>query len=210
MNFRWPLFEKFDVTTASPNVMYAVFSPVLNARKPATTAGSSTTVTAVTAGDGPFDGLQLGGQLSSLDGNTGVTDVVYVTTYTDQDNIVVDTAVDWTTGFTGAPGRHFQYRKFLKGTTADDGWFNTRTAAGLKIQVIVTTILATSITFTFEGRIKGAQQAPTTITTKTFTAAGSEYVDVQPLDAPWDEVRVGVQVAGASGAQSISAYALGT
>lgn len=209
MPFRWPLFEKFNLATASPNFMYGRFSEMRSGRKPLKTSGSSTTVTAVTAGDGPFDELTVGDQINV--NRDGTVDTVYIATIVDADNgTVTGSGVDWTTGPQGAPGRHFQFRRFQSGTGATAGWFDARNVQALKIQYILTTLNGTSITFQVEGRIKGAQQTATIIDSKTLTAAGSGFIDVtRMLDAAWDEVRVGAQIAGDSGTNDISVYALG-
>jgi hypothetical protein len=207
-SFRLPLFQLFNVATASPNYMYGRFSQSFAARKPAKTTGSSTDLDAVTAGDGPFDEVGVGDEVHV--NRDGTHDVRYITAVTDGDNAAVNSAVDWEVGPQGSSGRHFHIRKFQSGTGAEDGWFSVRHVEALKIQLIVTTINATSITFRAEGRIKGPQTTATLIDEETFTAAGSGYIDVtRMLDANWDEVRLGVQVAGDSGLQSVTAYALG-
>lgn len=208
MAFRLPLFENFDVSTASPNFMYGRFSEMLTARKPLKTSGSSTTVAAVTAGDGPLDEMTVGDQVNV--NRDGSVDTVYIATITDGDNGTVSSAVNWQTGPGGSSGRHFQFRRFQSGTTASSGWFDAHNVQALKIVYNVATLNGTSITIQVEGRVKGAQQFAVPIETRVVTVAGNGFIDVtRMLDAAWDEVRVGLQVAGDSGAQSVSAYALG-
>lgn len=204
--FRHQLFAKYNATAT---LTYGIFSGETTLPKPVTTSGSSTSITAVTAGDGPFNAVGVGDELH-VD-RDGTHDVVYITAIADEDNATVETAVDWEDGPRGeTAGRHARLRRFLSGTTDDDGWFSVHGNKSVKIQFIVSTINATSITFSVQGRIAGSQQSPTDITSSVFTATGSDYVDLQPLDADWDEVRVGVQVTGDTGAQDVSAYALGT
>lgn len=199
-----PLFQKYDAPTT---LTYGKFSEEIVARKPAKTSGSSTTVSAVTAGDNPFAGFGAGYELH-VD-RDGTHDVVYFTPDGggDLDTGTVDTAVNWQTGPQGSTGRHFRYRHFLSGTTAADGWVECRRFKGIKIQMTVHSFNAASVTFSIEGRNKFPQTGPTVITTTQFTATGSDFVDLQPLDAPWDEFRVGVIVAGDTGANSVSAAA---
>lgn len=200
-----PLFQKYDAPTT---LTYGKFSQEIVARKPAKTSGSSTTVSAVTAGDLPFAGIGAGSELHV--NRDGEHDVVYFTPDGggDNDTGTVDAAVDWSTGPGGSTGRHFRFRHFLSGTTAADGWIPCREYTGMKIQLIVHSFNAASVTFSIEGRVKFPQATPTVITTKQFTATGSDFVDLQPLDAPWDEVRVGVIVAGDTGANSVSVAAV--
>lgn len=195
-----PHFLKFD---ADGTQRYGVFGPATVGRKPAKTSGSSTSITAVTAGDAPFQGLQVGAELQV--NRDGTNDVVYLAAIADDDNATTDAAVNWQTGPQSSSGRHFKFRQFLVGTTAADGWVECRRFKGVKIQFVVHSYNSTGITFSIEGRNKFTQTTPTVITTKQFTATGSDFVDLQPLDAPWDEFRVGVQVTGDSGANSVSA-----
>lgn len=198
-----PIFQKYDAPTT---LTYGKFSQEIVGRKPAATSGSSTTITAVTAGDAPFAGLAAGSELH-VD-RDGTHDVVYFTPGVDDDTGTVDTAVNWETGPQGSSGRHFRFRHFLSGTAATDGWIGNRGFKSVKIQMIVHSFNAGSVTFSIEGRNKFPQSAATVITTQVFTATGSAFVDLQPLDADWDEVRVGVIVAGDTGANSVSAVAV--
>lgn len=207
---RIPLFQKYDVV-ATTDAVFGKFGPDRGGRKPAKTSGSSTTVTKVTAGDTPFEGLQVGGELSV--NRDGTWDVVYVTTFTDNENIVVDTAVNWADGPRGETGvgRHFHWRPFLSGQADTDGWVNVRQFESAYIAYSVPTFNATSLTLSFEGRVKGPQMAPITILTISVTgitpALNGEGIVTIPEGV--DEVRMGALVNTDTGVNTLNAYLIG-
>ena len=83
---------------------------------PIETSGSSTTVTAVTAGTNPFSAIAVGDVLIVYHDNT--TDVRLVVAKTDADEVTVDVAVDWSAGYP------FSWLQTTCGTTSTDGWLN--------------------------------------------------------------------------------------
>lgn len=195
------LFSNYDVTTTAPDYMWAQFSRPSSAPKPAKTVGLSASLTEVTPGDDPFSLVSVGDLLHV--NRDGTHEVVACTSKTDDANIGVDEAVDWEVGPQGSAGRCFSTCRFLSGTTANDGWF--RASPRLRICVVVNTINAASITCRIEGRIAGPFATGTLIDTRTFTSTGSNTFGL--ANAMWDEVRVGLQVAGDSGAQSVTVSA---
>ncbi len=84
---------------------------------PVKTTGSSQSVTAVTGATNPFARLVVGDTIFVRLGDD-VTDMVWIETKTDGDNITVDTAVNWDR----AAGYVFEWLDLVCGTTEDDGW----------------------------------------------------------------------------------------
>lgn len=205
---RIPLFQKYDVT-ATTDAVFGRFGPDQVGHKPALTSGSSTTVTKVAAGDAPFDALQVGGELSV--NRDGTWDVVYVTTFTDNENIVVNAAVNWQSGPQSSTGRHFHYRRFLSGQTDSDGWVDVRQFDTAYIAYNVPTFNATSLTLSVEGRVKGPQMTPITILTISVTgitaALNGEGIITIPEGV--DEIRFGALVVTDTGVNTLNAYLIG-
>lgn len=89
------------------------------------TSGSSTTVSALTAGEEPFANVAVGDELTfvgmgGLPLDTAGNEYRLVTARASADSITVNTAID-----IGTTGRTFTYRKRACGTAATDGWFYT-------------------------------------------------------------------------------------
>lgn len=79
------------------------------------TSGSSTTVTEVASGEGPF--LEVAaGDILVVDKGTGGIDKVAVTAKASSASITVHTAVDWSAGYS------FRFHRLSCGTDADSGW----------------------------------------------------------------------------------------
>jgi hypothetical protein len=83
------------------------------------TSGSSTTVTAVTAGALPFADLNVNDIIFVRTSTTNV-DMRVVAAKADGDGITVDTAVDWSAG----DGFQFTWYDTACGTAATDGWID--------------------------------------------------------------------------------------
>ena len=83
------------------------------------TTGSSTSVTAQTAGQNPFANVAVGDVLIVNKPDLNTVDLAVVTVRTDADNVTVDAAVDWQNG---TSGRTFAYYDLQCGTTDNDGW----------------------------------------------------------------------------------------
>ncbi len=84
---------------------------------PIDTTGSSTTVDAVTAASLPFTDLAVGDMLIVRRDNS-VTDQVWITAKASGDQVTVNTAVDWSAGYT------FEWMDLVEGTGAGDGWIS--------------------------------------------------------------------------------------
>jgi hypothetical protein len=93
------------------------FGPAIQAQYAIKTTGSSTSVTEATASTNPFTGLAQG-DVIVVQRPDGTTDTRVIVTYTNAANVVVDTAVDWSTGF------FFRYYRQICGTGATDGWIS--------------------------------------------------------------------------------------
>lgn len=159
------------------------------------TVGSSTTVTAETAGDAPFTSVLAGDLLLITYGNA--TYRRRVATRVSATEITVDTAIN-TTGAT------WSWYKASCGATAADGWIGATGAWALTFEVAVTTINATSIGYIVECRIGGlasVQMAASTIA----TATTAQYSFNSQTAGSWDECRLGLRVNTDTGVQSVSA-----
>lgn len=88
----------------------------MNVNIPIETAGSSTTVTAVTASTFPFANLAVGDAIFVRRDNS-VTEMVWIIAKASGDSVTVSGAgVDWSAGYT------FQWLDLVCGTGVDDGW----------------------------------------------------------------------------------------
>lgn len=95
---------------------------------PIETSGSSTTVSAVTASSEPFAQLAVGDViLVTRDNNS--RDIRVITAKASDDQVTVDTAVDWSDGFP------FSWLDLTCGTAATDGWI--RVSDGGTVQLTV-------------------------------------------------------------------------
>lgn len=96
------------------------------------TSGSSTSVTETTAGSNPFAPHAVDDVLV-VTRSSGVADSRVIVTYTDDSNVVVDTAVDWSTP---AGGFAFTWWEFFSGTTDADGWVDVSNLGPGKVAAI--------------------------------------------------------------------------
>lgn len=116
---------KYDLD--STNVIYcslvgqsaSAYGPGITGVARILTSGSSTTVSAVTAGTNPFADLGVGDVIAVR--RETATDVVYITAKASADSVTVDTAVDW--GNSGS-GRQFTWLDLRCGTAITDGWID--------------------------------------------------------------------------------------
>ena len=170
------------------------FEPMLGTGR-IETSGSSTTVTAETAGDAPFTSVLAGDLILITYGNT--TYRRRVATRVSATEITVDTAIN-TTGATWA------WQKAACGATVADGWIGATSAWAMTFEVAVTTINATSIGYIVECRIgglAGVQMVASTIS----TATSAQYSFNSQTAGSWDECRLGLKVNTDTGVQSVSA-----
>jgi hypothetical protein len=184
-----------------------------------TVAGGGTTITAFTAAtEEPFIGLVAGDLLMFPNAptqiNSGASAVNVqgitqkqervITTATDDDNAVVNAAIDLSQDSTG----YVFYRKeFHTGAETTDGWFSVAPYSGFKIVEQVTTITATSLDFSLECRHTGLPlYTSETVDAYSFTAAGTHTVY---MNLPFDQCRLGIKVTGDGGTQATWAYFVG-
>lgn len=95
---------------------------------PIDTVGSSQSVSAVVALTNPFANVAIGDAIFVRRDN--VTDMVWVETRADADNITVSSAVDWSAGFP------FEFLDLVAGTTDDDGWITVDKWTTLSMTVL--------------------------------------------------------------------------
>lgn len=201
---RVPLFQSYDVP-ASTDPIFGRFGPDTVGQSFLTTSGSSTTVTPVTAGTLPFQGLTVGTELCV--NRDGTRDVRYLTAIdSGNDSATVNSAVNWQAGPQGGAGRAWHYRLFQSGQAATDGWVSVREFDQATIAYELASFSATSITLTLEGRIKGPQGNPITILTVVLTATGEDLITIPDTV---DEVRLGVLIDTDTGTNTFNAYLLG-
>lgn len=167
--------------------------------QPITTSGSTTALTAVDSGHGPFTGLAAGDEITvNLDGKvekrylSAVASAIAATSNAD---------INLGDGKRGTLGYGFFARYLTCGTAATDGWIDV---PGKCVTVIVDVdqMNATSIDAQFEGRHLGAVSPVVVINTKNFTAAGSIAFNscnytVSGVITSWpifDQVRLGLKV----------------
>ena len=169
------------------------FQPMLGTGR-IETSGSSTTVTAETAGDAPFTSVSAGDFLLITYG--GVTYQRLVTARASATEITVNAAIN-TTGATWA------WQKAACGATAADGWIGATGAWAMTFQVAVTTINATTIGYSVECRV-GALAAVAVSASTIATATTAAYT-IGAGTGAWDECRLGLKVNTDTGVQSVSA-----
>lgn len=160
------------------------------------TSGSSVTVTATDAANtAPFAEVAVG-DIIVVDRGTGVTDVRAVATRTDADNITVDTAVNWSGGFT------FSYYKAVTGTAATVGWIDVSGAD----EVLVTVKweqgdLATSLDYIVQGRDNSLNPQPIDLQAASILLADVGTSDdgrvFHVLTEGFSAIRVGLKRTGA-------------
>lgn len=183
-----------------------------------TAAGVQTTVSAFTASSAPFAALVAGDLLIfpnaptvlnagasgvNVQGNTQLQERV-ITTATDANNVDINVGIDLSQDSTGYV---FYWKKAKTGTTASDGWFDVSKYNGFQVCEQVTTINATSLDFSLEGRYTGVPDSePNTVEAYSFTATGVHCVYV---NVPYDQARLGVKVTADGGTQAVWAYVIG-
>jgi hypothetical protein len=201
---RIPLFQNYQVTSDT-DAVFGVFGPDTQGQGVLKTSGSSTTVTAGTAGREPFRGLTVGTEISV--NRDGTRDVRYLATIdAGLDEATVDSAVNWEAGPQGSTGRAWHYRLFQSGQAATDGWFGVQEFESVTIQYELTTFNATDVTLYVEGRIKGPQSTPVSLVDPiVLTAVGEGFITIPEVV---DEIRFGCLMDTDGGSNILNAYAL--
>lgn len=181
-----------------------------------TSGATSTDVTAFTASSKPFQGLVAGDLLIFPSAptviNTGASAVNttgykarqerVIVTATDDNNAIVDRDIllDQDT-----KGYDFTWKKFKTGTETTDGWFKCSEWIGTEFLIQVTTLNATSIDYSIEGRWPNAvNNAPQQVDSGSIasSALGSNF-HLYYMRLSFDECRVGLKVTGDSGTQAV-------
>lgn len=165
---------------------------------PIITSGSSTTVTSATASTSAFRDVVVGDVLFIRQDPATTTTVRYVTARASADSITVDSAVNITAATL------FSFRHQTCATAATSGQINAAwgAAANKAVELCITTLNATSISFSVEGKLHGDSPAWEPIVVPTYTAAGCETI---PINEPLSLLRVGVKVNTDTGVQSVTA-----
>lgn len=166
------------------------------------TTGSSTSVTENVASTAPFAGFANGDIiLVTRSLTTGVTDIRVVTDASGAPTtVVVDTAVDWSGGFT------FRYLKTRCGTTDADGWVEAAGAKWISMTVQYEQGDLDNLSVRWYGRAAGIGSLPVEIHPGTAGSCGSGTLAARFCDfstpgqasrttyvteTPWNVVRMG-------------------
>lgn len=195
----YDFFRNYDVTSVT-DFTYGKFDMTFRSLKRSVkTSGSSTTVSEDTSGDGSFAQISVGDELY----NPVTGDRVLVTAKASDAEITVSSAVNW------AAHTNIQFRKFLSGTGAGDGWIDVEGMDQKTVTFAIDTFTATSISATIEGRNPG--QTATTIYSfpdQTAVSVSGIINSITPVKVSeqFKELRFGVKLTGDGGAQSISAH----
>lgn len=173
------------------------------------TTGSSTTTVAVGTNE-PFRGLAVGDLLLTNQKDQSATTFGIlreyertISTFTDSNNIVVDSAWDLTTS-----GVTFRVKKKLTGTAVTDAWFSVEGLNSINVQFDLTTFNATSDTVTLECKTDKFA-AKNTLFTQVLTATGSTSAAVNLAISPQEQCRVGALVTGDAGTNFLNIYLIG-
>lgn len=173
------------------------------------TTGSSTSVTAETAATNPFTDVAVGDVLAVRRAD-GTTDLRRVTVRTDANNVTVDTAVDWSSGFS------FGYYDFTSGTAGTSGWFSVRGSTDTWLrwhvkQLTVTGGISVRVqcrTATLDPQVVTVWPDPTNSASTdeckkgNFTAVTDCALGVTGV---WDDCRLGFKVGTSDGSITITA-----
>ena len=195
------LHYKYDPGATETYAFYGDQSELLGG---VTTAGSSTTTTAV-AGT-PFNQIAVGDIIRASKGNVtsgGVSVdnffVRLVTAKASETSLTVNSAWDLsaTGGYAGSKQRLEQ------GTAATSGWFWTGGLSSKHVKINVETLAATNIIMSIEGKYEDPDATGVDIVPEqTYTAAGSDDVTITE---DWPFMRVGLRHTGA-GTDIVSVY----
>jgi hypothetical protein len=191
---------------------------------PVLTVGSSTTVTAATAGTGPFQNVSVGDEITFPLGTLtpagtqtppGGESFRYVTAKASADSVTINAAINL--AVPAGRGYPFTWRKRVCGTTATDGWFSTSNWQDFDVTFQADQSDATSLDASLECENFGAASAPNQIWTKNYLLAAYGFPGGRTTVAVhdhFDRCRLGVRLtddASDAGAnlEKISAYVRG-
>lgn len=164
------------------------------------TTGSSTTITAVTVGSGPFDKVTVGDILFLRSQNT-TPDIRYVTAKTSADTVTVNSAINIENSGAGRP---FGWYDVTCGTSASDGWMPVSQFSLVKVLFRIDQMNATSIDAIIEGRDDTLNPQPTLLYPDPADAASTNeckkgnFTDVNGcavvVTGIWDAIRIGFKI----------------
>ena len=216
---RIPIMSDFNADTVG-SFMYCVTTgtfnlannPFRDSNIPIKTAGSSTTLTAFSAGTSPFLNLTAGDELSLSDGT-----YAYVVSKSTSDTVVINKAIDLTpTSTTGFP---FSWKKRVCGTTATSGWFNVTRFSEFTLFFQADQGDASSLDATLECEILGGASAPNQIWLKnyllaTYGNANTGRTAFSVSSVRFDRCRIGVRLTDDASdvgvaTEKVSAYVIG-
>lgn len=195
------LFQNFLVATSAPARTYGKFGPWLPGMKMIKTTGAAATLSSNTANDAALAPIDVGDEIHVRTG-IGLTDFAnhIIVTNASDDVATVSATVNYSNG------TNYQYRKFLAGTSADQGWIDVEDADDVTVQILVNLVSATNVNASVEGRIRGIGEGPTTLWTSAITASGGFVVHASEL-GHFDEVRVGFGITDDAGNTTVTSYA---
>jgi hypothetical protein len=198
-------FSAYDVSATSPIYCVqtgqngnATDAPPIRGFAAIITSGSSTTVTSATASTSAFRDVVVGDVLFIRQDPAMTTTVRYVTARASADSITINSAVNITAA------TMFSFRHQTCGTAATSGQVNAAwgATANKAVELCVSTINATSISFFVEGKLHADSPSWEPLVSPTYTTTGCENI---PINEPLSLIRVGVQVNTDGGAQSVTA-----
>jgi hypothetical protein len=229
---RVPLFDDMDFDTVG-SYMYCVTqgagddpnAPDKSVNIPVATVGSSTTVTAVTAGTGPFQNMSVGDEITfpvatltpaGTETPQGGQSFRYVVTKTSADIIVLNAAINL--AVPSGRGYPFTWRKRVCGTTATSGWFSTSSWQDFTVSFQADQGDASSMDAALQCETFGAASAPIQVWTANYLLAAYGNVSTGRtaifIVNHFDRCRLGVRLtddASDAGAnlEKVSAYVRG-
>lgn len=215
-----PLFSDYDLANAGSYVYCIttgatddVWGPWREVKIKVKTSGSSTTVTSNTASTSAFLNVAIGDELLVTVGDMGllangsaVTTTVgaetrrYVTARASADSITINSAVNWSAGYT------FYFRRRVCSTTSS-GWLGVQGLDSITFHFQIDQINATSIDAKVECRVRGSVDFVTTVWSKNYTAVGSDSTGVNLSSLDYDDCRLAMKLNTDGGAQKVTGYA---
>jgi hypothetical protein len=197
-------YRSYNILSAT--YTYGKYLESVQGDEAVSTVGSSTTVTATTAGRGPFDAVSAGDDIVFVVGDN--TYVRRVVTKTSLDEVVIDTAVT----LVACVSWHFV--PFRSGTAVTDGWLACQKYDPKQVSIRPTVLAdASGASVSVEIKGFGLDSTPVQVfqkdwVTGTLVAPLDGEIVMIPELAGW--VRVGIKGTGFAGTDNVSAYLIGT
>lgn len=165
------------------------------------TSGSSTTWTASTTGQKPFDRLAVGDEITVKDASVPPEFITRrVTAKASGDSITVSSAADL-----GADGVMFTWRQRACGTTATSGWIPTEAQGESLFAIQIDQLNVTGgIDVSVECEVLSVGSDGTQVHTENVTAAKNISVNIE---SPYDRCRVGFKIGTADDGDDLTTNA---